>query len=144
MVLGLLSSIVIEGGITIVLFLILFNFASKIMTGAFERTDAMVNNFEDSTKLSGEISKTDSYMKDLLSMSVSKLGKLLNAVDVSKLSEQDRQYLQENKDFLESIKINDTNTNPDLKDIENSIDKIIEILENSSYNCFSPYQYPIS
>lgn len=125
--------------LTSVLFLGLFGMTALIMNSAMAHTDAMllnlnayVDNPSKSNKISLEksINETDTFMRDISSVSAESLKKYLDTVDSATLSDSDKQSLVEAKKMLDKIEIRDPKGS-EAKELKEKLNNILDKLSVS-------------
>ncbi len=125
--------------LTSVLFIGLFGMTALIMNSAMAHTDAMllnlnayVDNPSESNKISLEksINETDTFMRDISSVSAESLKKYLDTVDSATLSDSDKQSMIEAKKMLDKIEIRDPKSS-EAKELKEKLNNILDKISDS-------------
>lgn len=122
--------------LTSVLFISLFGMVALIMNSAMAHTDAMllnlntyVDNPSESNRIALEksINETDTFMRDISSVSAASLKKYLDTVDPATLSDSDKESIIEAKKMLDKIEIRDPKSS-EAKELRDKLNSILDKL----------------
>ena len=122
--------------LTSVLFIGLFGMVALIMNSAMAHTDAMVGNLKsyvddpsenNRIALEKSINETDTFMRDISSVSAASLKKYLDTIDTATLSESDKESIIEAKKMLDKIEIRDPKSS-EAKELREKLNTILDKL----------------
>jgi len=122
--------------LTSVLFIGLFGMVALIMNSAMAHTDTMllnlnayVDNPSENNRIALEksINETDTFIRDISSVSAASLKKYLDTVDPATLSESDKESIIEAKIMLDKIEIRDPKSS-EAKELREKLNNILDKL----------------